>query len=289
MQRVLITGGAGSIGVELAGLFAENGYQVRVFDLPICDFSSLDGISGLETMKGDITNRGDLKKALNGVKTVVHLAAILPPDSEIDQKKTFSVNVDSTRNIVEGLKGSRSAHIVLASSVTTYGDTSRESPPVTTSNVQRPVDIYARSKVETEAIIRSSGHLYTILRISGISIPKFLEPPEIWPFTARQRIEFINRSDVVKAVYQSTVKPEARGTILNIAGGSSWQMRGEEYIRALYGIMGVPHEEARYRDTPGAFDWYDTRKSQLLLNYQETPLPVFLNLLEKAIEEMMGV
>ena len=41
---------------------------------------------------------------------------------------------------------------------------------------------------------------YTILRISGISVPAFLAPPPVWPFTAGQRIEFVARDDVVERV-----------------------------------------------------------------------------------------
>ena len=39
-----------------------------------------------------------------------------------------------------------------------------------------------------------------ILRISGISMPSIQSPPEVWPFMADQRIEFIHRDDVVTAL-----------------------------------------------------------------------------------------
>ena len=228
-----------------------------------------------------------MKKALYGVDTVVHLAAVLPPESEVDQEKTFAVNIDATKKIIEILKPGASARIVFASSVTTYGDTSGENPPITTSHPQKPVSIYARSKIEAEKIICSSGCPYTILRISGISIPAFLEPPDVWPFTPSQRMEFINRMDVVNAFFQSIIRNEAKETILNIAGGNSWQMRGEEYVRAIYEVMGVSLEEANYKDDPGSFDWYDTTESQHLLGYQDTPFSQFLKLLRQEVEAFM--
>ena len=288
MQRVLITGGAGSIGIDLSRLLSENGYLVRVLDLPICDFGSLEGISGLETIPGDITRETDLKNALSGVDTVVHLAALLPPQSEGDQKKTFLVNVDATQTLVEVLKRKPSTHLIFASSVTTYGDTSKADPPITPSHTCIPASIYARSKIEAEKIIRFSGFPYTVLRISGISIPAFMEPPEIWPFTPDQRMEFVNRNDVVKAIFQSVVREKARGSVLNIAGGRSWQMRGKEYVQAIYDVMGVPAEEADYQESPGSFDWYDTSESQRILGYQETPFPRFLSLFKRAVEEFMA-
>ena len=287
MKRVLVTGGAGSIGIDLSRRLSENGYLVRVLDLPVCDFSNLKAIGGLEIITGDITKEDDLNNALSEVDTVVHLAALLPPKSEEDRKKTYLVNVDATQAIIEMLRRKPSTHMVFASSVTTYGDTTKENPPITTAYAGNPRSIYARSKIEAENIIRLSGCSYTILRISGISIPAFIEPPEIWPFTPEQRMEFINRSDVVKAIFQSVTQKQARETVLNIAGGHSWQMRGKEYVQAIYDVMGVPAEAADYQDSPGSFDWYDTLESQRILEYQETPFPRFIHLLKQAVEAFM--
>ena len=262
MRRVLVTGGAGSIGVDLSRRLSEDGFLVRVLDLPVCDFSSLEGIDGVKVISGDITREDDLKNAMSEVDTVVHLAALLPPKSEEDEEKTHLVNVRATQTLVEVLKQTPATHVVFASSVTTYGDTAKENPPIAATYVGKPKSIYARSKIEAEDIIRSSGCPYTILRISGISIPAFMEPPEVWPFTPEQRMEFINRNDVVTAIFQSILRDQARGTVLNIAGGPSWQMKGRDYVQAIYDLMGVPAEEAVYQDNSGSFDWYDTSQSQ---------------------------
>jgi len=288
MKRVLVTGGAGSIGVDLSRRLSEDGCLVRVLDLPVCDFSSIEGIDGVEVISGDITREDDLKKALSEVDTVVHLAALLPPKSEENEERTHLVNVHATQILVEMLKQIPSTHLVFTSSVTTYGDTTKENPPIPATYAGKPKSIYARSKIEAEDIIRSSGCPYTILRISGISIPAFMEPPEVWPFIPDQRMEFISRNDVVTAIFQSIVRDQARGTVLNIAGGPSWQMKGRDYVQAIYDIMGVPAEEAVYQDSSGFFDWYDTSQSQKILRYQETPFPRFLQLLEHAVEAFMS-
>lgn len=288
MKRVLVTGGAGSIGIDLTRRLSEDGCLVRVLDLPVCDFSSIEGIVGVEVISGDITREDDLKNALSDVDTVVHLAALLPPKSEEDEEITHLVNVRATQTLMEMLKQTPSTHLVFSSSVTTYGDTAKENPPIAATYAGNPKSIYAQSKIEAENIIRSSACPYTILRISGISIPAFMEPPEVWPFTPEQRMEFINRNDVVTSIFQSIVRDQARGTVLNIAGGPSWQMQGKEYVQAIYDLMGVPVEEAVYQENSGSFDWYDTSKSQRILGYQETPFPRFLHLLEQAVEAFMS-
>ena len=101
-------------------------------------------------------------------------------------------------------------------------------------------------------------------------------------------MEFINRNDVVTAIFQSIVRDQARETVFNIAGGPSWQMQGKEYVQAIYDLMGVPVEEAVYQEDSGSFDWYDTSESQRILGYQQTPFPRFLHLLEQAVAVFMS-
>ena len=127
---VLITGGAGSVGRRLADRFTQAGRSVRVLDLPVMDFSGLEGRDGVEAIKGDVTDEEAVARSVAGVAAVVHLAALLPPQSERDRGRTFAVNVRGTRSIVATLeRAAPSATLVFASSVSTYGDTSAESPP----------------------------------------------------------------------------------------------------------------------------------------------------------------
>ncbi|GIS65259.1 MAG: hypothetical protein CM1200mP3_15070 [Chloroflexota bacterium] len=63
--------------------------------------------------------------AVKGVGSVLHLAALLPPNSEKDKQKTFAVNVDGTKNIVDAVtQVAPEAIVVFTSSISTYGDTS---------------------------------------------------------------------------------------------------------------------------------------------------------------------
>ena len=93
---VLITGGAGSVGRILAARLRQEGRPVRVFDLPMMNYAGLEGVDGIEVIKGDITDADTVRHAVDGVAAVIHLAAILPPASERDRAKTFAANVDGT-------------------------------------------------------------------------------------------------------------------------------------------------------------------------------------------------
>jgi len=287
-KHVLVTGGAGSVGQELALSLARAGHRVRVLDLPSRDCTALRA-KGIEALAGDIGDVDLLRRGVEGVDAVVHLAALLPPASERDRDLTLAVNVEGTRRLAKALwRENRCAHLILASSVCVYGDTTGEEPPIRVDHPRRPLHVYAESKIAAEDVILEAGLPYTILRISGIAVPALLEPPAVWPFRADQRIEFVCRTDVVAALAACVERPEARGRIWNVAGGSTWRMRGAAYVTPQYELLGVAPEEARYSDAPDAFDWYDTDEPQAVLGYQQTPFDGFLGLLRQAVEEAFG-
>lgn len=289
MGSVLITGGAGSLGVALALLLADDGHSVRVFDLPGLDYSPFENVPRTEVVCGDITDPATVRDAAAGVDSVIHLAALLPPVSEGDWERTEAVNVAGTGNLLNAVREDNGeAHFIFSSSVATYGDTTAENEPLDAGREQRPSDFYSRSKVESEKLVVESGLPYTVLRISGIAIPAFLEPPAIWPFMRHQRMEFVCRDDVITALLNCVGNRGAVNRVFNIAGGATWQMRGHQYVKALFDLMGVLPEEASYMDRPGWFDWYRTDDSQAVLDYQQTDFPGFINRVEQAVKELLG-
>lgn len=287
-KPVLITGGAGSVGRQLAGMLLDQGRTVRIFDLPFMDFEGLEGEEGVEVIKGDITDASIVTEAVLGVGGVLHLAAILPPNSEKDRDFTFKVNVDGTRNIVDAMRvGAPDATIVFTSSISTYGDTSVEEPPVTIEHSQDAIDVYADSKIAGEKVVIESGVNSVILRIASIAVPAFLEPPDPWPFTAEQRVEMIHRDDVADALSNAVDSKEAIGNVFNIAGGKSWRLKGKNYVEDFFEVMGAPIEMAVYRDSAGWNDWYDTEESQRILGYQNRSYQHYSNQMRAIIKEMM--
>ncbi len=287
---ILVTGGAGSVGRMLVERFVEAGRQVRVFDLPQMDFSGLEGRDDVEVQKGDITSDVDVAAAVDGVGSVVHLAALLPPNSERDRDLTFRVNVGGTEKIVTALTETNpEAMLVFTSSISTYGDTAAEEPPVTIDHAQSAIDIYADSKIAGERLLRGSPLKNTVvLRIAGIAVPAFLEPPDPWPFMVDQRVEMVHRDDVVDALVAAARTPEAGGKVFNIGGGPTWQLRGSDYVRDFYDFMGAPADEAVYRVSPGWTDWYDTEESQRILKYQNRSYQHYSDEMRSIVETMMA-
>ena len=285
---VLITGGAGSVGKRLVDRFLKAGRPVRVFDLPVMDFTDLETLDDVEIHRGDITNSSDVQNAVSNVSGVVHLAAILPPNSEKNRDITFDVNVGGTKKLIDAIHQNQpNAKLVFTSSISTYGDTSTESPPILIDHPQNAIDIYAESKIISESDLKNSSIPWVILRIASIAVPAFMEPPEPWPFTSDQRVEMIHRDDVVDALFASVLEDQSSNKIFNIAGGKSWQKHGAYYVNDFFDFMGVPIESAIFRDSPGWNDWYNTKESQEILGYQNRSYSQFADEMREIVRKMM--
>jgi nucleoside-diphosphate-sugar epimerase len=286
---ILVTGGAGSAGKLVVQRLRQDNCTVRVFDLPSMDYTDLEGREGIEILRGDITKLTDVQQAVAGVSAVVHLAALLPPASERNRELTFAVNVEGTLRLADALMQSNpNAALVFTSSVSTYGDTTNGKLPVTVGHSQQALDIYAESKIAAEKSLRESCPNAVILRISGISVPSIQSPPDVWPFMADQRIEFVHRDDVVTAICAAVRNEAAKGKVFNIAGGSTWRTVGRAYVKDYFDLLGVPIEEAQFQDEPGWCDWYDTEESQQDLGYQRTSYQAYLQQLIAEIQQMMA-
>lgn len=131
-MTTLISGGAGFIGLKLARTLIEGGHDVRILDnfspqIHAAEALPSDLADYVELIKADVRDRAAMRLALNGVDSVVHLAAETGTGQsmyEID--RYFSVNVQGTAMMLDLLqnddctKSLRS--IVVASSRAVYGE-----------------------------------------------------------------------------------------------------------------------------------------------------------------------
>ena len=159
-MKVLITGGAGFLGLHLARHFQNNGYDVRLLD--IADFPKEEYDSKLELVTGDIRNAKIVAEATVGVDVVVHAAAALPLWSA---EEILSTNVEGTRVMLAAAKQANVRRFVYISSTAVYGVPKKH--PIIETDPRVGVGPYGISKIQAEdacfeAI--SSGQPVTIIR-----------------------------------------------------------------------------------------------------------------------------
>ncbi|PZW03906.1 UDP-glucose 4-epimerase [Micromonospora phaseoli] len=152
MSRILITGGAGFIGSNLArsALLDSTVKEVTVFDdLSIGLLGNLEGLD-VEFIEGSVLDPGALDRAMAGRDAVVHLAALPSvPRSLDDPVASHHANATGTLMVLDAARRHDVGHILVASSSSVYGMNPALPKPELTWT--RPMSPYAASKLASEA------------------------------------------------------------------------------------------------------------------------------------------
>jgi CDP-paratose 2-epimerase len=128
---VLVTGGAGFIGSNLADRLLRDGHRVRIYDALARDGvrRNLDWLQGrhgdrVEVIVADIRDRDRLTGAAADVQAVFHFAAqVAVTTSMLDPRDDFEVNILGTLNLLEALRLRGGAvPLIFASTNKVYGD-----------------------------------------------------------------------------------------------------------------------------------------------------------------------
>lgn len=154
-QTILITGGVGYIGSQLVRDLATDpnfaGSTVRIYDnLQRQRFSGLMDLPmslQYEFIEGDILDRMNLQRAMQGVSLVVHLAAIVRTPLSFEHPEwTEQVNNWGTASVVEAALNAKVPRLIYSSSASVYG----AGGPFREGDQCRPVGPYATSKLRGE-------------------------------------------------------------------------------------------------------------------------------------------
>jgi 3beta-hydroxy-delta5-steroid dehydrogenase/steroid delta-isomerase len=175
LGHVLVTGGSGFVGANLVTELLARGLEVRSFDRVVYPLAEHPR---LQTFVGDITNTDDVAKAVAGIDTVIHTAAIIDLMGGASvtadyRKRSFDVNVGGTQNLVHAAQSAgvkrfvytASNSVVMGGQVVAGGD---ETLPYT----ERFNDLYTETKVVAEKFVLEQnaehGMLTCSIRPSGI-------------------------------------------------------------------------------------------------------------------------
>lgn len=286
-MNVLLTGAFGNVGTSALGELLKQGHRVRCFDLhnKVNEKAALRLAGRAEVVWGDLRNPGDVAAAVRGQDVVAHLAFIVPKlsvtgvESEKRPDWARSINVGGTQNVIEAIKAQpRPARLVFASSLHVYGLTQDQPPPRTASDPVRPVEHYARHKVECEQMVRASGLEWAILRFAAAMPISLKLDPGMFDVPLSNRMEFVHTRDVGLAVANATASPAVWGKLLLIGGGTRCQYYYREIVERVLTAAGVGMlPAAAFTTTPFATDWLDTTESQQLLRYQTRDLGDYCN------------
>lgn len=148
-MRILITGGAGFVGSNLARLALEKGHAVTVIDdLSTGYRDNLDGLD-IRFVEASILDEGALADAMSGVDSVIHLAALgSVPRSIQNPAATHEANATGTLRVLMAARDAGVKHVMCSSSSSVYG--MNPALPKHEREWVRAMSPYAVSKLATE-------------------------------------------------------------------------------------------------------------------------------------------
>ena len=125
-MKVLVTGAAGFVGSHLTEKCVELGYDVRAFVRYNSKntwgwLESSPYLKKLEVITGDIRDFDSVSKAMEGVDTVFHLAALIGiPYSYVSPLAYIRTNVEGTYNVLEAAKLLKTKNVLVTSTSDDY-------------------------------------------------------------------------------------------------------------------------------------------------------------------------
>ncbi|HEY3350301.1 MAG TPA: NAD-dependent epimerase/dehydratase family protein [Thermoanaerobaculia bacterium] len=299
--HVLVTGGAGFIGSNLAIALVRAGASVRVVDAMIPGYGgnlfNLEPVQGSVTVEtADIRDPEAMARAVRGMDYVFHLAGQMDHVLSLtDPYPDIDINIRGTTVVMEAIRRhAPTARVVYTGTRGEYG--SADSLPVAEDAPTNPRGLHEISNLAAAKIVEMYGHVHgirgTTLRLSNIYGPRgqmrhsrygvvnwfarlALDGATIPVFGEGTILrDFLYVDDCVEAILLSA-SDAASGQLLNVGGGEPTTFR--EVAETLGALTGAhwefaPFSAERKAQEPGDF-YSDVSKIRRILGWKPvTPL-----------------
>ena len=175
MKKVVITGGLGYVGMELAKIYSgkTNHYHVLVLD----NVFYSERVSqlkrwGIKFQQIDITEKNNLKNAISDADIIYHLAGITDVGTTVKDKNPQrdrlikKVGIDGTKNIID--LSSKETKIVFPSTHVIFEGLKSVEKNISENRKPLPVLEYSKGKVKSEIDLIQSNKNYVILRLGSV-------------------------------------------------------------------------------------------------------------------------
>lgn len=250
-MRALVTGASGFIGSTLIEELPKQGIEAFALMRPSSQPFNLEGLR-YRRVEGDLSDTGSLRRAVQGMDVVFHLAGAT---SAPDRAGYFKHNAEGTRNLAEAIAEANPGlkRLVYVSSLAAGGPAPDLSRPRTEAEPERPVSAYGESKLrgEHEALKFKNTYPVTIIRPPVVYGPKDKGVFVVIQTVARRLMPLIRGAtpdghkhyslihslDLVQGILAAGRKQEiASGEIFYVSGDGTHTY--EEFLGAMASALG---------------------------------------------------
>jgi UDP-glucose 4-epimerase len=291
MAKVLVTGGGGFIGSNLARALLGRGDDVRVLDnFATGNRSNLADVwEDIELVEGDLRSYERVHVATRGVELVFHQGALPSvPRSVQDPLTTSAVNVEGTLNVLLAARDEGIRRVVAASSSSVYGNSG--TLPRVESSPPDPESPYGVAKLAAERYCVAFSRVYAmetvVLRYFNVFgphqdptsqyaavVPRFITAiaaGEAVPIDGdgEQSRDFTFVENVIDGNLLAADAPEASGAVLNVATGQQTSIN--QLAQTLGDLLGrtVEREYLPPRAGDVLHSWADVSEARRLIGYE---------------------
>lgn len=267
-MRILITGGAGFIGSQLALYLTEKRYQVIPLDN--LQFGYRENLVENKKLLSKLiimdVRDSKMEAALKNIDVVFHIAGYVSlPGCNDNPYEGYSINVAGSANVLEMARRNGVKKVIFASTAAVYEN--EISLPFDESVLPKPTLIYAQTKKAAEDICKSFVEMFgmdiTILRFFNVYGPHMdFRPPSylvsyligcllkkkrpILHSTGKQARDFVYVTDAARICEIVMTHPKAKNEIFNV--GSGKQISVQEIFEIIAEILGENEIQPIYRD-----------------------------------------
>ncbi|MFI8535783.1 SDR family NAD(P)-dependent oxidoreductase [Streptomyces aquilus] len=261
-KKILVTGGAGTIGSNLVDLLAEGGArEIVVLDNFVrgrrANLAQALPSGVVEVVEGDVRDIDTVKKVTEGADLVFHLAAIRITQCAEEPRLANEVLVDGTFNVLEAAAAAGVSKVIASSSASVYG-MAEDFPTTERHHPYNNDTFYGAAKAFNEGMLRSFHAMYDLdyvaLRYFNVYGPRMDihglytevlirwmerieagEPPLILG-DGTQTMDFVDVRDIARANVLAA-ESEITDEVFNVASGTETSLR--ELADGLLEAMGA--------------------------------------------------
>jgi len=230
-HRILLTGATGFVGSHAAEAFVRAGYTVRALVRSPERAATLKSIPGIELVYGTLADDDALGSACDGVRTVVHLAALTHARTEAE---FAAVNVEGTARLLRAALGTAPApqRFIYLSSLAAVGP-AIDGRGVRPDDPPRPLTAYGRSKLAGERVVQEASDRMevVILRAPAVYGPRDTDLYHFFRLASRgvlpvptgpvRPLQMVHVQDLARGLVHATQAERASG-IYHIAEARSY-------------------------------------------------------------------